>query len=327
MSTPHPSWNPGGRQPRRNPQQHPGRAARWDNPPTPAYPNNAARQSYPSSPQWSAQHVAGPAVSPHGRPPRRKGLWITAAVAVTVAAALVVFAVTGEPFSSSQSTDRATQVASSSTAPPATPQTPTQGPISEPENHCEGATPSAGPHTPSGWRHVVSARGLVYDVPPEWVVESCGTLIGWESADCPDAACPTRMMSGAATAPPEGKCVLALSGVPGARDINDIHEAIEAESRSVSGIYTTEDGIAPKVALSSPRDLTIDGRPAVEVIASVTERGQGVCGSHDATHTMIATTVEGQPGTVLFLLAVYYDGAAPTAMIDQMVGSLRLAPM
>ncbi|MDF2825365.1 MAG: hypothetical protein K0R68_2773 [Mycobacterium sp.] len=243
-------------------------------------------------------------------------------MAATVAAALVVLAVTSGLFSDSQQPARETPVASTS-APTPTPPTS----IPKPENHCEGATPTAGPHTPAGWKHVTSPRGLVYDVPPEWVVESCGTLIGWESADCPDAACPTRMMSGAATSPPVGECVMAMSGVPGARDIDDIHEAIEAESRSVSDIYRTEDGVAPKVALSSPRDFTIDGRPAVEVVATVTARGQGACGSHDASHSMIATTVDGQPGTVLFLLAVYHDGAAPTDLIDQMVGSLRLAPM
>lgn len=244
-------------------------------------------------------------------------MWITAAIAVAAAAVLVVaFTVIsgGTPSSST-----ATAPTSSSTPEPSTTEP------AKPENHCEGAQPTDGPTSPAGWLHVVSPRGLVYDVPPDWTVESCGTLIGWESADCPDAACPSRTMSGAATSPPIGECVMAMSGVPGARDHDDIHAALDAETRLVTGIYTTEDGVTPTVELSSPRDFTIDGRPAVEVIATITGRGQGSCGSHDAKHVMVATTVDGQPGSVMFLLAVYGE-ATPADLIDQMVGSLRLAP-
>lgn len=314
VSTPPPPWNPGDRQPWGDPRPrpHPRLAAGWGTPPPPpGYP-----YSGPAWPQPSG-NAPTPPPPPQDLSPRRTGLWVTAAVAVAVAAVLVVaFTVVsgGSPSSSTASIPT-----SGSTPAPATTDE------AKPENHCEGAVATAGPASPPGWQHVISARGLVYDVPPDWTVESCGTLIGWESADCPDAACPSRTMSGAATSPPIGECVMAMSGVPGARDHDDIHDAVDAETRLVTGIYTTEDGVTPRVELDSPRDFTIDGRPAVEVIATITGRGQGSCGSHDAKHVMVATTVDGQPGSVMFVLAVYGE-ATPADLIDQMVGSLRLAP-
>lgn len=313
MTTAPPPWNPGDRPPWGDPRHRPQRAAGWGDPQPPVYLPSPPTFGYPpGGPSWPPP--SGNAPPPQQPPPRRTGLWITAAVAVALAAALVVaFTVmTGGSPSSPVATAPTSQTGS--TTEPATP-----------VNHCEGAVPTAGPASPAGWKHVISPRGLVYDVPPEWTVESCGPLIGWESTDCPEAACPSRTMSGAATSPPIGECVMAMSGVPGARDHDDIHTAVDAETRLVPGIYT-EAGVTPTVAFSSPREFTIDGRPAVEVIATVTGRGQGACGSHDAKHVMVATTVDGQPGSVMFLLAVYGD-PAPADLIDQMVGSLRLAPM
>jgi hypothetical protein len=120
---------------------------------------------------------------------------------------------------------------------------------------------------------------------------------------------------------------LVLTGVPGAKSVTDINEAVRNESSLVSDIYTSDSGVVPSVALSEPRHLTVAGAPAVEVIATVTGIAAGNCTAPKALHAMVATTVPGQPGTVLFIVAMDQDiaGAPDPSAIDQMVGSLRLA--
>ena len=85
--------------------------------------------------------------------------------------------------------------------------------------------------------------------------------------------------------------------------------------------------MVPNVDLSPPRDLTVGGAPAVEVIATVTGIAADTCTAPKALHVMVATTVAGQPGTVLFVISMAqdYQGAPGAGVVDQMVGSLRLA--
>ncbi len=166
-------------------------------------------------------------------------------------------------------------------------------------------------------------------MPGNWEVSSCGTLIGWEKK-CPDGPfgyCPIRTMSGAASLdnPKCAKSSLAVSGVPGSSDISDINQSVNAEATKVADIYTSEDGQLPAVSLSSPKSLTVSGRPAVQVIATVTGIKADACTGPSALHSMVATTVPGQDGTVLFVISLEQgiDGAPDAGVIDRMVASLR----
>ncbi|MGJ0120314.1 hypothetical protein ACQ7HM_14020 [Williamsia sp. MIQD14] len=188
---------------------------------------------------------------------------------------------------------------------------------------------SAGPTTPAGWKSVTGTRGLAYDVPPTWTVQPCGTVIGWEKkcTDGPFGFCPIRTMSGAATLESAScpKSTLADAGLPGASDTSDILQAVRAESALVADIYTSDSGRVPRVQLSAPRRFTVGGADAVQVVASVTGIETSACQGPTALHSMVATTVPGQPGSVMFVISLpqgMTDAVAP-AVGDQMVATLR----
>jgi hypothetical protein len=102
---------------------------------------------------------------------------------------------------------------------------------------------------------------------------------------------------------------------------------VNNESGSVKDIYTSDSGVVPTVDLGAPRDLTIGAAPATELIATITGIATDDCTAPKALHVMVATTVAGQPGTVLFVLSLAQDiaGAPSAGIVDQIVGSLRLA--
>ena len=190
-------------------------------------------------------------------------------------------------------------------------------------------TPSAGPATPTGWKSVTGKRGLAYDVPPSWTVKPCGTVIGWEKkcTDGPFGFCPIRTMSGAATLESTAcpKSTLADAGLPGASDTSDIMQAVRDESALVADIYTSDSGRVPRVQLSAPRRFTVGGAEAVQVVASVTGVETSPCQGPTALHSMVATTVPGQPGSVMFVIALPQGmaGAVAPSIGDQMVATLR----
>lgn len=270
-----------------------------------------------------------------GRRRNRKPLIISAIAMVLIVALGVVLALTlGSGDDESTASEATTSAATTTTT-----TTPTASEIFAPppagtltiDGVCEGFSGAATSQTPAGWSTVVSKRGLVYDVPPAWEVNTCSTLVGWEKAcdDGPFGYCPIRTMSGSADlADPNPTCKggLAVSGVPASTDISDIHAAVQAEARLVPDIYSSDDGVAPAVSLSTPRNLTVAGRPAVQVVATVT--GMPVddeCSAPSALHSMVATTVPGQEGTVLFVVALDQGrpGALDAGVIDQMVATLR----
>jgi hypothetical protein len=280
------------------------------------------------------------APAPYGKPPRNQQ-WIIVTVAavlvIAVAVAVIVWKLGGSddeqqatPSTTTSLTKAAPRSSSSTPRSKTTSAAPTPAPA---PTDCDGRVGTPGPDTPAGWKQVVSPRGLIYDVPPEWDVLKCTVLVGWEKTcpitpDSPFGTCPIRSMSGAAelknTACPEGNSV-AVSGVPGAKSTPDINEAVQNETATVKDIYTSESGVVPDVALSAPRNLTVAGAPAVEIIATVTGIAPDNCVAPSALHVMIATTVAGQPGSVMFVISMGYQGAPDNGTIDSMVRSLRLA--
>ncbi|MGC4932244.1 hypothetical protein ACLQ3C_00960 [Gordonia sp. DT30] len=194
---------------------------------------------------------------------------------------------------------------------------------------CPTATPAS--NTPAGWHTVAGKRGLSYDVPANWKVASCGTLVGWEKRcdSGPFGYCPIRTMSGAASLE-TAQCrndSVGVSGLPGASDTTDINEAVQSEASLVADIYTSESGHVPQVQLGASQRLTVGGAPAVQVIATVTDIEPSACVGPTAIHSMVATTVPGQPGCVLFVISLPQGvpGAADPADVSQMVSTLRRA--
>lgn len=309
---PPPSWGPPPGPPPQGPP--PG----W-NPPPPGWGPPPA-----GPPPW------GPG-GPPGKPPGGRGSGTAVAVVVGVVVVLVaVVVVLGVVALRDSRHDRTSQAASSSQTTPSTSptQTTSDAPTSR-DDTCPPATPA--PTTPAGWKTVAGKRGLAYDVPPRWTVDSCGTLVGWEKKcdDGPFGYCPIRTMSGASSleSPRCPNSSLAIAGLPGAADTTDITTAVRDEASLVRDIYTSDSGVVPTVRLGEPRRFTVSGRPAVQIVASVSGVETSPCQGATALHSMVATTVPGQAGTVLFVISLPQGvpGAVNPSDGDRMVDSLRAA--
>lgn len=329
-----------------------GGGSPWQRPDGPSWAQPDPQQSWvqPDAQPWaqpgpqSYQQWYGEAPSLDGagapEPPSRKWrvIALTAlSVVVLVATGALLWGLGGTDSETTGAVASTTGAVASTTGAgvSSTPQATTSEPlfpstsVSVPPRGSNACLGKAAPNTPTGWQTVEAKRGLSYDVPGNWEVSSCGTLIGWEKK-CPDGPfgyCPIRTMSGAASLdnPKCAKSSLAVSGVPGSSDISDINQSVNAEATKVADIYTSEDGQLPAVSLSSPKSLTVSGRPAVQVIATVTGIKADACTGPSALHSMVATTVPGQDGTVLFVISLEQgiDGAPDAGVIDRMVASLR----
>jgi hypothetical protein len=313
-----------------DPQSHPGNdpfAAHGD------FGRPGAFGAYGQPPMYSG----GPTGTPPGPPfppPRRDRTqwWIAgsaAAVVVVLLLGVLVYKLSSDSGSTTAQSPTSTTVSAPSSSSSATSPPSTSSHAAPQAAPCKGRAAGPGPHTPAGWSTVVSPRGLVYDVPADWTVNECTTLIGWEKK-CPDGpfgSCPIRTMSGSAeSADPSCKAAnFAMTGVPGSKDIADIHQAARSEVGLATDIYSSDGGAAPTVSESQEKSLTVGGSPAVEVVATVTNITPSGCGATRAVHVVVATTVPGQPGTVLFVASLEQGiaGAPGPEVADQLVASLR----
>lgn len=319
---------PAGNDPFANPYQSP--------------PGGAPYGSPHQNPTGWAGYGQAPPPGPPPPPKRDNTQWVILTIAVvaivTVVAGGLLWRLNDGGSDTTASTATSTTTSVTPTTTPTTTRTTStpapQVPPPAPAGGCKGFTGGPGPQTPPSWSTVVSPRGMLYDVPPGWTVEKCGTLIGWEkkcpeTPDSPFGVCPIRTMSGAATLanPQCPKSSLAMTGVPGAKNTEDINVAVQDESQLVADIYTSDSGVVPQVSLSPPRNLTVAGAPAVEIIATVTGIEADNCTGPRALHAMVAFKVPGQPGSVLFVVSMDQDlaGAPDAGLIDQMVSSLRSA--
>lgn len=311
-----------------DPQSHPGNdpfAAHGD------FGRPGGFGAYGQPPQFPG----GPARTPPGPPfppPRRdRTQWWIAGSAAAVVVVLLLGVLVYKLSSDSGSTTAQSPTSATVSAPtPGSATPPSTSSQAAPQRAvCKGQSAGPGPNTPAGWSTVVSPRGLVYDVPADWKVNECTTLIGWETK-CPDGpfgTCPLRTMSGSAESA-DSSCKaqnFAMTGVPGAKDIPDIHQAANREASLATAIWTSDSGAAPTVSQSQEKSLTVGGSPAVEVVATVTNITTSGCGATRAVHVVVATTVPGQPGTVLFVASLEQGiaGAPGPEVADQLVASLR----
>jgi hypothetical protein len=288
-------------------------------------------ESYPALGNWPGYGYVTP---PPGEPPapsdpvppaspppgNRKWMWIS----LTLAALLVLVVIgaglawTAQTISSQTSTTTSTIAAP---PPPIFAPPPMSPPL------CPPAV--AGPLTPAGWQPVSSPFGLAYDVPADWKVNDCSTMLGWEKycAGGPFGTCPIEVLNGSAELSdplcPNGW--RAVTGLDGRTDSKDIGREARAKSSLVGDIYTSESGRKPTVSLGDPRTMTIDGAPAVEVLATVTHIEQDQCHGPGALHSVVATSVPGGKGVVVFVVSIGqgYPGAPAAGLVDQVIGTLR----
>ncbi|OBI62377.1 hypothetical protein A5667_09440 [Mycolicibacterium fortuitum] len=286
-------------------------------------------------PTWSGYGEAPPADAP---PPKRNNTgWIVGTVAGVLVAALLLGGLLwklnyGDKNDTKNTADSTTTSSVTKSAPSTTKTTtssvaPSAPPKAAPAG-CEGRTAAPGPQTPAGWSTVTTPRGLAYDVPADWTVEECSTIVGWEKpcADGPFGYCPVRVLKGAATMPSRAcpKSSSAISGVTVVTDLTDVTESATLEAKFATKIFTSDKGAVPSVSLGAPRSLTVSGAPAAQVVATVTGI-QDNCAGTSAVYSVVSTTVPGQPGTVNFIIDLEQgaDGAADPAVVDQIVGTLR----
>jgi hypothetical protein len=329
-----PSWNPSpGGQPNQDPWQRGHQLPAGNDPFAFGQQPGQPMPGYGPPPPFGGQ-------PPQGGPPKRDNIqWIIATVAAVAVVAVVVGGLLWKLNSGNETQQAATTTTSSSTTTTTRPSsTPSAAPApapTQPTADCNGHSAGPTPQTPAGWKTVVAPRGLAYDVPSDWEVLKCDSLIGWEKKcpvgpDSPFGTCPIRSMSGAANLPNPAcpdKSSLAISGVPGAKNTPDINQAVNNETGTVKDIYTSDSGVVPNVDIGPPRQLTVAGSPAVEIIATVTGIPTDTCTAPKVLHVMLATTVAGQPGSVLFVLSLPqdYPGALDAGFVDQIVGTIRLA--
>lgn len=313
-------------------------------PPELPYPEYSDGPVQPYPEYQSVPYIGGYGPAQPPPPPRRPGshtALIVSGVVVLVAAVAFVGILAWSSLSDSRTTTAApTSTTPASAAPPATttsstPATTSTAPTSTTaptplSDTCNESANGPGPATPAGWSTVTSPRKIVYDVPPQWRVLSCSTLVGWEKEcdDGPFGYCPIRMMSGAAELE-DDRCESeshAVTGVPGAANASDIDDAVRKETALVADIYTDED-VVPTVSLSEPRHFTIGDTPAVEIDATVTGIAPGCAGSPSALHVMVATTVPSEEGPVMFVASIMQGGQGDPdpGLGEQLVATLRFA--
>jgi hypothetical protein len=102
---------------------------------------------------------------------------------------------------------------------------------------------------------------------------------------------------------------------------------VRDEATLVDAIYTSDSGHKPSVSLSPPRSFTVGGTPAVQIVATVTDIETNACTGSSALHSMLATTVPGIEGTVVFVVSLQqaYPGAPDRGVLERMVITLRRA--
>lgn len=168
-----------------------------------------------------------------------------------------------------------------------------------------------------------------YDVPAEWTVAGCDVIVGWERecANGPFGYCRVQTM-GAVADREDADCPDSLRTVTGLDPnvgMSDLRLAAREGASRVRKIYSRGDHI-PTVTLSDPMDVTVAGWRGVKIVATVADiRPADVCHGGSAVHTVLALSVPGLAGALLFVASVEqgYPDATDPAVIDQIIGTLR----
>ncbi|MQA96101.1 MAG: hypothetical protein GEV11_16160 [Streptosporangiales bacterium] len=192
--------------------------------------------------------------------------------------------------------------------------------------------PSESPTTPpiepkvKGWQPVVHAeRGLAYDVPEDWDVNSAGTIIGFENKNGPLVA-----MRGSADyqrgfCPGESGSSLGGAGVAKRAEGDLARAARDRASEWASAGYTDEErGVVPDIMVGTPEPVRIKGAKAYHAKALVEVDSPGRCDASSALVHVVAARGGGADG----VFVLYADRGMPDSLtentIDKIVGSVRV---
>lgn len=192
-------------------------------------------------------------------------------------------------------------------------------------------SPTTAPAKPkvAGWWPVVHAkRGIAYDVPHDWEVESADTIVGFEDVGKHKE---TLAMSGAAEYA-AGYCTnddsgvwRAVSGVAAAPKSGSLPAITKAAAESWGGVYDEpESGIHAVADAGAVRPLRVKGAEAYHSRVTVTATGGDACAAHAALVDVLA--VRGPHSNGIFVLAADQGAKADEdrATLNKIVKSVRV---
>ncbi|WP_157514408.1 hypothetical protein [Nocardia concava] len=176
-----------------------------------------------------------------------------------------------------------------------------------------------------GWQTAYSiSRNAVYDVPQDWTVPTPTTIIGFESGSN------RVVMSGAAELQPkscEGHHSRAIAGVTGSKLGDTAAAATDVAKNWATVKAMNDDRPNDTYTVSGAETLTVQGKPAAHVTATLTNPGSVDC-SHPASgvvHTLAIAGNKGQSVVMVIYADQAVDGAATDDILRQVLTTLRPA--
>lgn len=262
-------------------------------------------------------------------PPRKpdRTPWIVAAAAVVVVAVGVVTTLLlvdsrsdpGTPIAATTSTPPPPSSSSSSTKRPSPRPTTSKTPTEVKDILVEPVV--------EGWQGVLSPKeGVAYDVPPDWKVQTPGTIVGFEDNDGKPAA----VMHGVSTYK-DGACPGARGSYRGHVGFATADElALDVAARGGVKLFAESaalnpDGSKAPVVVNeiAPRKVGQGKVDAVTATAVLTVTQPGECPSPSVLFTSVAFKV----GTRTALFVMYMDQGVPDALpaevAEKVIASLR----
>jgi len=170
-------------------------------------------------------------------------------------------------------------------------------------------------------------RAALYDVPPDWNVNSEDTLVGYQTND-------GKLLVGATGSASAGdnacgkNMSLAISAVKHSTD-GDLAGASTAQAVAwADAAFRDSNDKRPALKTEKPEQVsTLTGKPAVMVKVDATAaHATGTCGTKGAVYAISATGFTGELGPTAILIVVAgvgFDRAVPEAEIRQILTTLR----
>jgi hypothetical protein len=179
-----------------------------------------------------------------------------------------------------------------------------------------------------GWNTVRSVkRAALYDVPPDWTVNSEDTLVGYQAKD-------GKLLVGATGSASVGddacgkNMSLAISAVKHSTDADLAGSSKSIALEWADAAFRDEKDTRPTIRAGRPEHITtLTGKPAVIVKVDATAaRTTGTCGLKGAVYAVSATGFTGELGPTAILVVVAgsgFDRAVPEPEIRQILSTLR----
>ncbi|WP_433591105.1 hypothetical protein [Nocardia sp. CA-145437] len=176
-----------------------------------------------------------------------------------------------------------------------------------------------------GWQTAYSInRNAGYDAPQDWTVPTPTTIVGYEGGGG------RVVMSGAAEWQPkscDGHHTKALAGVTGSTMGDTAAAAKDIATSWAKVVGSNDDRPNSTYTLSPAETLTVQGKPAAHVTATLANPGPNDC-SHPAVSVVHAIAVPGNKGQSV-VMVIYadqnVDGAVTDDTLRQMYNTLRPA--